>query len=175
MGQVPILLNLCEPGLVWHGSMLQWFHGRMGCEEPKRDLDNSFAVTRTRPDKEAAEHSNDEFSVDEWTISAYNFDQIWNTRMGAGGERKKQLQLHEEAAAEEAGDKRQVPAATQQAVHFDLADTRRKQRSSEAICAEAVSRGCAQGHCCSNRFAEKGFPYNRFPQNCRRAFIESFE
>ena len=31
--------------------MLNWFDGRVSCQETKRYLDNFFAVTRTRPEE----------------------------------------------------------------------------------------------------------------------------
>jgi hypothetical protein len=84
--EVPFLGDLCQAGLTWHGTMLHWFDGRVSCGETKRYVDNFFAVTRTRPEEEAAGNSDDEFSDDELVIGAANFGQVLKTRMGASTE-----------------------------------------------------------------------------------------
>ena len=88
-GDVPFLGNLCEAGLTWNESLLKWFDGRVACQETKRYVDNFLAVTRTRPDDEAGERSDDDFSDEELEISAHNFSEILKTRMGTGTERQR--------------------------------------------------------------------------------------
>ena len=82
--EVPFLGGLCKAGMSWHDTMLHWFNGRVSCGETKRYIDNFFAVTRTRPEEEAAANSDDEFSDDELLIGASNFGEILKTRMGSG-------------------------------------------------------------------------------------------
>ena len=82
--EVPFLGNLCKAGMSWNDSMLHWFNGRVSCQETKRYVHNSFAVTRTRPEEEAAENSVDDFSDDELLIGASNFGEILKTRVGSG-------------------------------------------------------------------------------------------
>ncbi len=96
--------------------MLHWFKGGVGCGETKRYIDNFFAVTRTRPEEEAAGNSDDEFSDDELMIGASNFAEILKTRMGPGLDRPQRDEdgVHTMAAEAEEG----APRALKEAFDF---------------------------------------------------------
>jgi hypothetical protein len=119
--QVPFLGDLCQPGRTWHDTMLKWFDCGVGCQETKRYIDNFFAVTRTRPDDEADEGTDNDLSDDELLIGAANFEHILKTRMGSGAERKKQFQrdAEDEDVAANGGEQTPVCPIIKQA--FDSA------------------------------------------------------
>ena len=114
--EVPFLGCLCKAGMSWHDTMLHWFNGHVGCGETKRYIDNFFAVTRTRPEEEAAGNSDDEFSDDELLIGASNFGEILKTRMGPGLDRQQQDEDGVDTGA--AGIAGEAPTGSKQAFNF---------------------------------------------------------
>jgi len=107
---VPFLGNLCVAGMTWHASLLQWFDGRVLCQETKQYLDNFFAVTRARPEEDAGEHSDNNFSDEELDVGAHNFKDILKTRMGTGMERKPAEGENDNASPDD-----RVPSSTKEA------------------------------------------------------------
>ena len=73
--------------------MLRWFDGLVACEETKRCLDNLkfCAVTRARPEDEAVDNSDDDYSDEELHIDASSFEDIGKTRMGSGSTKAKDV------------------------------------------------------------------------------------
>ena len=85
---VPFLGNLCLAGKNWHQSLLHWFDGNILCEEVKRYIYNFLVVTRTRPNDEENEHTDDDSEDEELVVDKYNFDEIVKTRIGMGPRKK---------------------------------------------------------------------------------------
>jgi len=99
--------------------MLNWFDGRVLCAETKRYLDNFLAVTRTRPDEEAEEHSEEDFSDEELVVDSHNFKEVVKTRMGSGAKKgvKQSADLGEQGHdSEEEGN--QAAPGTKEAFDF---------------------------------------------------------
>ena len=75
-----IVGNLCEPGRSWQDPMLSWFDGRVGCQETKRYLDNSFAVTCTRPGETGLAMYSVRFSEG---VHCYFVERVWDFKMSS--------------------------------------------------------------------------------------------
>ena len=105
---VPFLGHLCEASN-WHDSLRNWCDGRVLCEESKRYLDNFFAVTRSRPEDDATENSDDAFSDEELDIDMNNFHDILKTRMGSGSDARRTNAAEDDADGDNRNTEDNVP------------------------------------------------------------------
>ena len=77
---VPHLNQLRNAGVSWQETLLQWFDGKVLCNESKVYFDHFLAVTRAGFfDDEQGEHSEGNFSDEELCVDKTNFSVVLKT------------------------------------------------------------------------------------------------